>query len=88
MLQQFIGTDPWSAAVLIAAIACVCVVATTIIGKRQNADDVRNRFELEKLKIAADDRQRLYGLETNREAQIRSIESKVITSHREGSDRG
>jgi hypothetical protein len=88
VLQQLIGTDPWSAAVLIAAIACVCVVATTIIGKRQDADDVHNRFELEKLKIAADDRQRLYNLETSRETALRSIESKVITSHREGGDRG
>ena len=83
MLSSLIGpVDNNGASVLIAIVGCICIITTSLIVKRRSRADLSNDFELAKIKADADNRQKLYALETDRVYKFKQIEQNLITSHK------
>lgn len=84
MLSNLVGNVDMNAAlVLVAAIVCVCVVATSLIVKRRSRVDIANEFELAKMRQDAANAHAMYAAETDRSYKFKQIEQNLITSHRE-----
>ena len=83
MLSDFVGkVDPASAAVLVAAFACACIVCTSLIVKRRSRIVIGHEFELAKIKQHDETAVRMYQAETTRDYQIKQLDQNLITSHR------
>lgn len=82
MLSSLVGTvDINAALVLVAAIACACIVITSLIVKRRRRIDISNEFELAKMKQEAENARALYAVETDRAYKFKQVDRNLITSH-------
>lgn len=89
MLSQFVGqVDANSAFVLIAIVACIGIIVTSIIVKRRSRLDINNEHELAKMKIDASNQRELYVVETDRAYKFKQLDKNLITSHKEESEQG
>ena len=84
MLKVLVGEVDLNAAIVLAVMfIAICIVVTSLIAKRRSKQEVHNEFELAKMKQQADDRARLYGLDTERQYKFKQLDKNLITSHRE-----
>lgn len=93
MFAKIIGTvDLNSALVLCVLFIALCIVTTTMIAKRRSTTDVKNEFELAKIKLhnedqnlkRTNDRQREYDIAKfamEKEVEFKRIDGNMITSH-------
>lgn len=83
MLAKLVGqVDLSSAAVLVAAIVCACIVVTALIAKRRSKQELANEFALAKMKQRAENDREMYAVETDRSYKFKQLDKNLITSHR------
>ena len=83
MLSWFVGNvDVPAAAVLIAMCAGVAAIALGLIAKYQDRIAAAREFELAKMRISSEEKQRLFQSETDRIYKTKQLEQNLITSHR------
>lgn len=90
MLEYIVGqVDSYSAAVLCVLFITICIIVTTIIGKRRSRQELRMQFDVDMEKLHNDDRanerqnQRqlefeLAKIATERDVSFKKIESGLI----------
>lgn len=90
MLSNLVGAvDAYSAAVLIAISVTLCIVVTTMVGKRRSKRELEMQFEIDKEKLANENRENersaniahefnMAKLSTEKDVAFKRIERGVI----------
>lgn len=89
MLAQIVGNvDPYSAAVLVSLVVCLCIAVTTLIGKRRSRIEMANELELAKIRLENEKQMAFGKMRNDRDYKFKQLDQNLITSHRSDSDEG